>query len=151
MSCSDQDDEQSAIGRSWRSTFQTDIKEEAEAKMRQAGMSWEWLENGDVRTETAVLPAIRVEKRTKQKTFNSMIAAYTGWVDSRNNPKKAVLCGDGALMNDEALRKTDEFMKRDSVAIQWQKGDVLCIDNHLVLHARHSFSGPRRILATISP
>ena len=148
----DQDDELSAIGRSWRSTFQTDEKEEAEEKMKQAGMNWTWLENGDVRTETAVLPAIRVEKRTKQKTFfNSMIAAYTGWVDTRNDPKKAVVCGNGSSMNDEALRKTDEFMKRDSVAIQWQKGDILCIDNHLVLHARHSFSGPRRILATISP
>ena len=40
----DQDDELSAIGRSWRSTFQTDEKEEAEEKMKQAGMNWTWLE-----------------------------------------------------------------------------------------------------------
>ena len=33
----------------------------------------------------------------------------------------------------------------------WKKGDVLLIDNRLVLHARRSFSGPRRILASISP
>lgn len=148
----DQDDHRSAIGRSWRSTFQTNSKEEAEKKMSKAGMSWSWLDNGDVRTETAVLPAVRVEKRTKQKTFfNSMIAAYTGWIDERNDPKKAVVCGDGTLMNDDVLHKTDQLMKRDSVAIQWRKGDILCIDNHLVLHARHPFSGPRRILATISP
>lgn len=148
----DQDDHRSAIGRSWRSTFQTNSKEEAEEKMKQAGMSWTWFENGNVRTETAVLPAVRLEQRTGQKTFfNSMIAAYTGWIDERNDPTKAVICGDGTMMNDEAIRTTDTLMKRDSVALKWQKGDVLCIDNHLVLHARHPFKGPRRILATISP
>ena len=147
----DQDDVTSAIGRSWRSTFQTNDKMEAEQKMKEAGMTWEWLSNGDLKTRTDALPAIRIEERTQQKTFfNSMVAAYTGWIDSRNDPKQSVLCGDGSSVDGSVLELTASRMKADSVAIQWQKGDVLCIDNHLVLHAREPFSGERRILATIS-
>ena len=68
-----------------------------------------------------------------------------------NDPTKAVICGDGSFMKPHVLKEMAQSMKQDSVGICWQKGDVLCIDNHLVLHARHSFAGPRRILATISP
>jgi len=120
--------------------------------MRAANMTWEWLNDGNLRTETATLPAIRTEKRTGFKTFfNSMVAAYTGWVDSRNDPKRAVVCGDGSPVNGEVLEKTSLLMDQDAVAISWKKGDVLMIDNRLVLHSRRPFSGPRRILATISP
>jgi alpha-ketoglutarate-dependent taurine dioxygenase len=147
-----QDDTSSPIGRSWRSTFQTQDRDKAEERMSAANMTWSWLPNGDVRTETTTLPAIRVEKRTGKKTFfNSVIAAYTGWIDKRNDPKKAVLCGDGSPVDGIALEETAKLMAKDSVVIRWQKGDVLCIDNRLVLHSREAFSGPRRILATISP
>ena len=81
----------------------------------------------------------------------SMVAAYTGWIDSRNNPKKAVCCGDGSPVDEEALIKTAAAMEEECVDIPWKKGDVLFIDNSLVLHARRPFSGERRILATISP
>ena len=38
----DQDDESSAIGRSWRSTFLTQDKSEAEERMRDIGTTWTW-------------------------------------------------------------------------------------------------------------
>ena len=88
----------------------------------------------------------------QQKTFfNSVVAAYTGWVDSRNDPTKAVVCGDGTAVNGPVLLQTKEAMEEDCVAISWKKGDVLLIDNQLVLHARRPFFGKRRILASISP
>jgi hypothetical protein len=31
------------------------------------------------------------------------VAAYTGWKDKRNNPKKAVLFGDGTELDEEAM------------------------------------------------
>lgn len=145
------DDPTSAIGRSWVSTFQTEDKEEAEDRMKALGTTWEWYDNGDLRTETATVPAIRVEPRTGLKTFfNSMVAAYTGWVDSRNDPTKAVCCGDGTPVNGEALKRTAVAMQEEAVAFQWQKGDVLWIDNALVLHSRRPFTGQRRILASIA-
>jgi hypothetical protein len=76
------DDPTSAIGRGWRSTFLTDSKEEAETKLAQLGSTFEWLDNGDLKTITSVLPAVRLDagpRRSQEKTFfNSMVAAYTG-------------------------------------------------------------------------
>ena len=147
-----EDDASSAIGRSWKSTFQAQSPEQAEAKMIELGTTWEWLENGNLRTETATVPAIRTDSRSQLKTFfNSMVAAYTGWVDARNDPTKSVVCGDGSPVNGEALLKTAAAMEAESVNIQWQKGDVLFIDNNLVLHSRRPFEGARRICATLSP
>ncbi|MBM76281.1 MAG: hypothetical protein CMK59_12830 [Proteobacteria bacterium] len=148
----DQDDPKSPIGRSWRSTFLTDDRAVAEQKMKDLGTTWTWLENGNLRTQTATVPAIRTDSRTGMKTFfNSMVAAYTGWVDSRNDPQKAVCCGDGSAVNGDTLEKTAQAMEEEAAKIRWQRGDVMLIDNKLVLHARKPFVGPRRIVASIAP
>lgn len=147
----DQDDDTSAIGRSWRSTFQTEDRSEAEARMAEMGMEWSWLPSGDLHTVTRALPAIRTDVRTGKKTFfNSVVAAYTGWVDSRNDPTQAVRCGDHSPVDGEALLATAAAMTDACVAFSWQPGDVLLIDNALVMHSRRPFSGPRRILASIA-
>jgi len=147
----DQDDPSSPIGRSWRSTFLTDDRSEAEEKMREIGTTWTWLDSGELHTVTAVVPAIREDERTGQKTFfNSMVAAYTGWVDARNDPKRAVVLGDGTPVSGDALNRTAEAMTEECVAFPWQPGDVLMVDNRLVLHSRRPYEGARRILASIA-
>lgn len=153
-----EDDPSSPIGRSWRSTFQVRAVDEAlarleaEDRMKQLGTTWRWLENGDLYTQTAPVPAIRVDERTGRSTFfNSMVAAYTGWIDERNDPTQAVLCGDGSPVNGEALLATAEMMRAERAMFAWEKGDQLWLDNRLVMHSRQPFSGERRILAAIAP
>ncbi|TPE51525.1 hypothetical protein FJM67_09010 [Maribrevibacterium harenarium] len=144
-------DNSSAIGRSWKDTFHVTTKEQAEEKMREAGMNWEWLENGDVRTETRVLPAIRFDEETQQKVFfNSIVAVFTGWNDARNEGKKAVTTADGEPMDEAVLDQLVQEMDELCVNFPWQAGDVLWVNNHTVLHARQPFEGERRILASIS-
>ena len=146
-----QDDDSSPIGRSWRSTFLVEERPDAEERMRELGMDWEWLDNDELYTVTRALPAIRTDPRSGRKTFfNSVVAAYTGWVDSRNDPTQAVRCGDDTPVDGDALLQTADAMKQECVAFKWQKGDVLLIDNALVMHSRRPFSGPRRILASIA-
>lgn len=153
-----QDDPSSPIGRSWRSTFQahskdeTEARAEAEVKMSEIGTTWRWLDQGELYTETASVPAIRVDERSGKATFfNSMVAAYTGWVDQRNDPTRAVKCGDGSPVNGDVLLATAEVMREERAALTWEEGDQLWIDNRLVMHSREPFSGPRRILAAIAP
>jgi len=99
-------DPTSAQGRSWKETYNVSSREEAEAVMKKQGTSWEWLPNGDCRTETTVLPALRVDPRTgKRVFFNSMIAAFTGWNDARNVGENAVVLGDGCGEGDHACRR----------------------------------------------
>lgn len=171
-----EDDPTSAIGRGWKSTFLTDsrgndlrgeerrtllchsylifILEEAEEKLRALGSTWEWLENGDLKTVTAVLPAIRIdsgENRTNQKTFyNSMVAAYTGWNDSRNQGKYAVQLADGSYCDEEAMEAATVMMEEISAKIRWEANDFILIDNRTVMHSRKPYEGKRRILAALA-
>lgn len=147
------DDPTSAIGRGWRSTFLTDSKEGAEAALKKLGSSWEWQPDNSLKTVTAVLPAIREDAgsgRSNEKTFfNSMVAAFTGWNDSRNVGERAVVLGDGkdTVCDPQGIRDTIEIMDAIEVAIPWKAGDLMLLDNRTVMHSRRPFSGPRRILA----
>lgn len=145
------DDETSPIGRSWPATFQTSDKNEAENKMTEMGMDWEWLENGDLKTITKPLPAVRKDPQTGKKTFfNSMVAAYMGWQDKRNDRKKAVVMPDGSYMDDAVMTALENIMEEKAVAFEWEKGDMLWVNNNLVLHSRYPFKGERLILASIA-
>ncbi|MEM9489315.1 MAG: TauD/TfdA family dioxygenase, partial [Myxococcota bacterium] len=146
-----EDDPSSAIGRSWKSTFQVTTRDDAETVMRELGTTWEWLDSGNLKTVTATVPAIRQDLRTGHKTFfNSMIAAYTGWIDSRNDPEKSIQLGDGSPVDAQAMRSIAEFMRAECVAFHWHKGDVLLLDNQLTMHSRNPFTPPRRILASVA-
>ena len=79
-----------------------------------------------------------------------MVAAYMGWIDQRNDPRKAVVCGDGTAVDGAALEATNQAMTEECVAFQWREGDVLLIDNALVMHSRRPYTGARRILASIA-
>lgn len=143
-------DQTSAQGRSWKETYNVSTRAEAEAVMKKQGTSFEWLPNGDCRTITAALPALRVDKRTgRQVFFNSSVAAYTGWNDARNVGERAVVLGDGTPFDVKAIRSVAKFMAEKLVAFRWNKGDVLLIDNTLVMHSRETFEPPRRVLAAL--
>ena len=71
-------------------------KREAEKKAKFVDVTLEWLGGeGDLcKTFTAPIDSIRLDERTGKKTwFNSVIAAFTGWEDSRNEPESAVIYG----------------------------------------------------------
>jgi hypothetical protein len=55
---------------------------EVEVSLNNSGSSYQWLENGVLKTVTKVLPAIRkdsgVRRSDTKNFFNSVVAAYTG-------------------------------------------------------------------------
>mmetsp|Transcript_31400 Transcript_31400/g.50506 ORF Transcript_31400/g.50506 Transcript_31400/m.50506 type:complete len:757 (-) Transcript_31400:300-2570(-) len=143
-------DPTSAQGRSWSETYGVSSREEAEESMRKQGTTWEWLPNGDCKSITAVLPALRTDSRSgKRVFFNSVVAAFTGWNDSRNVGEKAVMLGDGTPVDAVAIRAVATFMSEREVAFRWKRGDVLMIDNTLAMHSRQTFKPPRRVLAAL--
>ncbi len=89
--------------------------------------------------------------RSNRKTFfNSIIAAYTGWNDTRNDGTKAVITSDGSYLNADMMEGTDKLMTEICVAFPWQKGDILLLDNRTTMHSRRPFEGERRILAALA-
>lgn len=147
------DDSTSAIGRGWRSTFQTDTPLGAESALATLGSTWEWQPNGDLKTVTAAIPAVRIDsgpqRQGKKSFFNSIVAAFTGWNDSRNKGETAVILADGkdTLLASDIIESCRVIMDEIAVNIPWQKGDIMLLDNRTVMHSRKPFEGPRRVLA----
>lgn len=149
------DDTTSAIGRGWQSTFLTTDPREAEQKAAKLGVTLEWLPDGSVKTVSGPLPALKEDARAAAAGadaawFNSMVAAYTGWQDARNEASKAVTFGNGTPLPRDAVLDCARIMEEVSVAVPWEKGDVLVIDNLRVQHSRRTFVPPRRVLASLS-
>jgi hypothetical protein len=81
--------------------------------------------------------------------FNQVIAAYTGWIDSRNDPKKAVTFGDDSPMPNEVLTKLSEYMTANRSAYRWSPGRFVIVDNTVAYHSRQPFTGRRKVFASI--
>jgi len=144
----DQDDASSPIGRSWRSTFQTEDRSVAERITKECGGTFEWLEGNVFKHTSCRLPGIiEVENTTEKNFFNQMVAVYFGWNDSRNVSTKALTFGDNGLMPKEPMDYLGKISTELSVAFKWEKSDIILINNMAVQHSRSSYVPPRRIYA----
>jgi alpha-ketoglutarate-dependent taurine dioxygenase len=148
---SEDDDSSSAIGRGWKNTYNTDEKSKVEAQLNDAGYNWEWLPNGNLKTISPELEAIKFYSKLGKKVYhNQLIAAFTGWIDSRNDPKKAIVFGDKSAIDVEFMNETVKLAEKHRVNIPWKSGDVMLIDNMIAMHARMPFERPRKVLASMA-
>lgn len=124
-----------------------------EERLRGLNYTGEWLPDGSLKTISPVLPAVRLDEglgRTGKKTFfNSVVAVYTGWNDSRNKGETAIQFADGSYLDGAVMAEAVKLMDELSVPFKWHKGDVILIDNKLVMHSRRPFTGQRLITASL--
>jgi hypothetical protein len=142
-------DASSGMGRSWQSTLRAETRDEAERRLKGLGYAWEWLADGCLRATTPVLPAVRELGGGRRSFFNQLIAAYHGWKDMRNDPARAITLGDGTSLDAQAVATVAALADELSFDIPWQRGDVALVDNFVTMHGRRSFTGTRRVLASL--
>ena len=82
----DDDDANSGMGRSWRSTLGADSRDAAEHRLAELGYSWQWQTNGCLKSTSPPLPAVMELPDGRKVFFNQLIAAFSGWKDNRNGP-----------------------------------------------------------------
>lgn len=152
----DEDDKDSPIGRSFYNAYQVDNKMDLEMKLDKiAGLEYEWQPDGSLTVITEPIPAVRMIEQQHnhavyQWTFhNSVIAAFLGWQDSRNDRMNAVCFGNNEAMDSNILDDIAKFMEENKVSYQWKKGDVFALNNRLVMHSRNAFTGARRVFAAM--
>ena len=144
----DQDDPQSGMGRSWRSTFQAETPEKCEANMAELGYTGEWRDDGSLVSTTPILDGIRTLPDGRQTFFNQLIAAYRGWgSDEHSGPP--ITFGDGTPLDDVAVTAACDIADELTFNVPWQQGDVALVDNYVAMHARQTFTGTRKILASL--
>ena len=145
------DDTQSPLGRSWKKTYNVTSKLELENNLNLIdGLTYSWNDKDEITIITQILPAIFYNTETDNYIFfNSLIAAYNGWQDSRNNRFESITYGNGEKIEKDVLEDITQFMEQNKVSWIWNDGDIIWIDNRQVLHSRNHFSGERKIYASL--
>ena len=140
----------SGMGRSWQSTLSAETREEAEHRLDTLGytlaMARRRLPPGDHARATC-----RARRCASGRTsfFNQLIAASQGWKDSRNDPSKAITHGDGTPLDQNSVLLAARLAEEFTFDIPWQRGDVALVDNFVTMHGRRTFSGSRKVLASL--
>ncbi len=138
------DDALSGQGRSWKSTLSVETAEQAEAKLKELGYSWQWQTDGSLRATTPILPAVRELSNGRKSFYNQLIAAYLGWEGVQEDPSRAVTFGDDSKIPAAALQQIVALAEQFTFDVAWQDGDVALVDNKLAMHGRRPFSGNRK-------
>jgi alpha-ketoglutarate-dependent taurine dioxygenase len=143
----------------WQTAFRLTEKSELESYCRQAHIEFEW--NGDDLRTRQVRPAVRQHPRTGEWVWFNHVAF---WHISSLAPsvRRMFLAeyapeelpyntyyGDGSHIEDAVVEELREAYRQETVAFRWEEGDLLMIDNMLVAHGRHPFTGQRKILTAM--
>ncbi len=146
------------FGLGWQAVFQTTDKLAVERYCRAAGISYEWREGGRLRTRQ-VRPATARHPQTGEEVwFNhatffhvstlapaireALLAEFQHLEDLPNH----TCYGDGTEIEPEVLEELRAAYLAESVAFDWERGDIVLIDNMLTAHARRAFKGARKII-----
>lgn len=103
-------------------------------------------------TPTALLKSAWRRERVLRAAALHPVAALYRQLFARLSRDVAsdVRLANGAAIPDETVAHIRAVVDREAVVLDWQRGDLVIVDNHLALHGRRPFSGPRAIAAAWS-
>lgn len=143
----------------WQTVFQTESKSEVEAFCKGQDIQFEWTGDG-LRTKQ-VCNALATHPRTgKVVWFNQAHLFHPSSLDATSRkllsemfseedfPRNATF-GDGSLLDESELDHVRKVFDEEAVSFQWQKGDILLLDNMRMAHGRTPYKGKRRVLAAM--
>lgn len=61
-----------------------------------------------------------------------------------------VMSGDGTTIDPEYLNLIRQIFQQECISFEWQKHDVLLLDNMLWTHGRNPFKGVRKTLVSMA-
>jgi alpha-ketoglutarate-dependent taurine dioxygenase/acyl carrier protein len=149
------------LGLTWQEAFQTEDKRVVEDHCRRDAIEFEWKDGNRLRT-TQIRPAVRQHPRTGETVwFNHAVffniqslektarASLRAAVDDVDLPFNTFY-GDGSPIEPAVVEEIYEAYRQEQVAFDWQKGDILMLDNMLCAHGREPFVAPREIAVAMA-
>ena len=135
--------------------------QDVENKLKQFNVSFEWDETNESLRYWYNLSGFASHPETGEKVFfNHIDSHHTTYLKNSPYMKESTLddhqypvhttYGDGEELEPEMLDHIRATKWSCAVAFQWEKGDLLVIDNFAAMHSRLSFTGDRRLLAFFS-
>jgi hypothetical protein len=141
--------------KTWTAGFNTEDPAEAEATARAMGLEVEWMDDGSLQT-SVVLSGFTDHPLTGQRHWfnhigsqnqNEKVLGPTRWaaVHESKYMYNTVVYGDGTPIDLEDLQAVYDSFDALTVAIPWQAGDMMLIDNIVAAHGRYPFEGERDV------
>jgi alpha-ketoglutarate-dependent taurine dioxygenase len=146
---------------SWQEAFQTNDPLAVEAYCRSNHMTWKWIDQDHLRTEQVRQAMVEHPETGEQLWFNhahlfhisnmdsSLAASLLNSFGEEGLPRNAYY-GDGKPIEPEVLEHIREAYAAEMTVFNWQRGDILILDNFNTVHGREPFSGSRRILVAMT-
>jgi hypothetical protein len=136
--------------------YGTESEQEVEEYFESNGIAYSWGENV-LYTSYVTGAAIEHFQLGQKVWFNQAHAFHLSSLST--NARKTVekyyreleipnqaYYGDGSKIDDEDIQIIREAYKKVWYLFDWEKGDILMLDNMLISHGRLPFEGERRIL-----
>lgn len=145
----------------WTEVFQTKDKADVETFCGANQLAFEWLDENHLRTRQ-VNPASAVHPVTGDRIwFNQAHLFHVTNLDpdvcqslltvmKEEHLPRNTYYGDGAPIELEALQLIRDIYVRNQIAFEWQRNDLLLVDNMLYSHGRTAYSGNRQVLVGMS-
>lgn len=141
----------------WNEVFQSTDKADVERYCIANQLAFEWLGDNHLRTRQ-VNPAVATHPVTADKVwFNQAHLFHVSNLEPEvqesllNVMKEEELprntyYGDGTPIEPEVLRSIRDIYDRSKISFEWQRNDLLLLDNMLYSHGRDRYSGNRQVL-----
>ena len=144
----------------WERFFSTEDKSVVEESCRKAGMSCEWTANNGLRIRQNCRAVLQHPVTRELSFFNQVQLHHVHCLEpavresllsifKREDLPRHVYYGDGSSIEDSTMDHVGEVYEKNAVRFQWQQGDLVCLDNMLVAHARDPYVGPRKIVVAM--
>jgi alpha-ketoglutarate-dependent taurine dioxygenase len=149
------------VDMSWQDAFNTNDKSKAEAYLNATGTEYEWITDKHLKT-TAKRQVIARHPITRETVwFNHAhlfhmsnmpkdIRDFLVTQYSADGLPRNAFYGDGTNIEDSDVEEIRRIYNNAAVTFQWEKGDVLLLDNFLVSHGRSSYEGERKICVAMT-
>jgi alpha-ketoglutarate-dependent taurine dioxygenase len=144
----------------WQAFFHTTDRSVVEQACRDAGATFEWTENDGLRISQKTHAVWLHPKTGERMFFNQIQLHHVACLDedmrdamrslfADEELPRNVFYGDGSVIPDEVVHHLGEVFEKVAVRFEWQKGDMIMLDNMLTTHARDTFEGSRQIVVAM--
>ncbi|MGI5163183.1 TauD/TfdA family dioxygenase [Spirillospora sp. CA-253888] len=148
------------MGLGWREAFQTSDRRRVEDHCRAHGQEFAW--DGDVLRTAHVRPAVQRDPRTGADLwFNQAHLFHVSALDpeirealrtvyaEEDLPRNAYRA-DGSPIPDGDLDRVRAAYAEAALALPWEPGTIMIVNNLLMAHGRRPYTGDRRILVAMT-
>lgn len=152
--------------RTWQDCFETEDKSEVEKICIEKGFEFHWL--GEWIEVIRRAPAVHAPDQTfnfpywfnQAHLYHSNPRIRGGWANDflanvlyfdPTTRQYDIQFEDGSEIPQDIIYEIYDVMEEQTVRFDWQKGDVLILNNTKILHGRAPYSGQRRVLVAMVP